>query len=197
MRDAPLSRIVSALMAVWKAVEQDLARLGLRQIAQYDRIVQIDRLRKQAIANEGPNLRIKKLIAADKPKVFQKLAREESDNGTPVARAVAVELDRMIHLGFQHGLKDNFARFFRREGLYRQFGIAESGRVQFAQVLIFAIEATREARQGDIQRVQVFARGIAVDFDDKGILPLAPAFAAHRRIFEAHAFVLDRLRQIP
>jgi hypothetical protein len=166
-------------------VEQHLADFGLGQVAQNHRIIQINRAGEQVIAHERFDLRIELVVAAHQAQVFEKLTGEEANHRSVVCRAVAVELDRVIDLGIQHGLEDDFAGLFRREGLDRQFGVAERRWVEFCQVFELPIEAAGEPGQRNIQRIDVFVGGVLVDLDNQGILrscPPAPPMATRSKV---------------
>ena len=179
-----------------EVVKQHLADFRLGQVAQDHRIVQIDRAREKVIAHERLDPRIELVIATHQMQVFQELAGEEADHGAVVRRAVAIELDGVVHLGIEHRLEDDLAGLFRREGLDGQLRVAERRGVELRQVFELAVKAAGEAWQGDVEFVDVLSGRFSIDLDDEGVLPFASPCPAHRHPFEGHAFALDRFDEL-
>ena len=96
-----------------------------------------------------------------------------------------------MHFSIEHGFENNLARFFGRERLERQLRIAERGRVERIQLLVFAVVAARKSGQGYVERINVLLFVFRVHFHDQRILTLTIA-AAHRAVFELDAFALYR-----
>ena len=110
-------------------VEQDLADLGLGEVAQHHRVFEIHgRPVEQVLAHEGLHLAVEHVVAADEPQILQQLAREEGDDRAVVGRPGAIELDGVVDLRVEHSLEDDLARLLRGERLERQPRVAERRR---------------------------------------------------------------------
>lgn len=93
--------------AGFERVEKDFAGGGLGEIAEDDRVFEIDGRRLEEVcADEVAHLRVKLLVTADEAQLFHELAREEGDDAAIVHRPGAVELDGVMHFGVEHRLKD-------------------------------------------------------------------------------------------
>ncbi|MGH8511305.1 MAG: hypothetical protein ACREU9_09155 [Gammaproteobacteria bacterium] len=99
-------------------VEQEPPGLGLGEVAQCHRVFEIDRrIDEQIPSHEIPHLGIQHVVAAHEAQFLQQLAGDESNHGAVVRGAGAIEPDGVMHFGIEHGLEDDLARLFRREGL--------------------------------------------------------------------------------
>src|SRR3989304_5463176 len=108
-----------------EGVEQDLSGLGLREITQHRRVFEIHRRGlEQMPGHEVPYFWVKQVVTADQAQILQQLPREKTHNRAVIGGAYTVQLDRVMHLSIQDGLKDDLAGFLRREGFQRESGIA-------------------------------------------------------------------------
>ena len=97
----------------FERVVKNFARVRLGKIPQHDRVFQIHRRRREKkVAHEVAHFRIKHLVAADEPQVFQQLPRKERNDGAVIRRARAVERDGVMNFRVEHLLENNLAGFF-------------------------------------------------------------------------------------
>ena len=124
------------------------------------------------------------------------MPRKKSHDGSVVCRAGAVQQHRVVKLSIQHRLEHDFTSLLWRKRLYRQFGIAKSRWLQLRQVFELAVEAARQAGQGNVQFVKVLARYFFIHFNDQRVLTRAPCRTPHGYMLETDAFVLNGLHEI-
>ena len=100
----------------------------------------------------------------------------------------------MVRLAFEHGLEDDLARLFGREVQQRQRLAGDGSGVEGIEIAVLALKAPRQARQRNIQRLDVLGRVGGFHLDHQRIFALATA--AHRHPFEFDAFAADRLDEL-
>ena len=147
-----------------------------------------------SVLHKRLDLAIQHVVAADQPQVLHDGLREVADHAAVVGNARRVEDGGMRDLAGGDVLEDDLPLFFLAELQVGHALMPQRAHIQVAQVLVFPVDAGRQHRNFNIQRVNVFLDVLLVNLNDQRRLGLR-AFA-HRLALQHHAFGLNGFHEI-
>src|SRR6185369_993591 len=161
----------------------------LGEVAQGVKVIKVNPLAEQAIADKLLHFGIEHIVAAYQSQVFHDGLGKIAHNAPVIGNAGRIQYGDVIDLAGGDVLENNLPLFFFAEFPVLNLCMAECSRVQRRHIFVFPVNTGAEDRQLDIQLVEVFGGALVVYFYNQRRYRLGPL--AHLLPFEGNTLALD------